>query len=129
MSAMRDERAEVFEYADIGSDGRAAPSYSRTGTYWTRRGVPSAREGTTAGQASQSVDAVFEFAGGIEIPADGALRHQDGTYYKVVGVKLVRGTASEKVQVVEAVYADEQVLALVDTDFLEDESDDFIVIE
>lgn len=118
-AATRDERAEVFGYSDPGTGGRSNPTYTRLGTYWTRRGIPGMREVTIAGQASQTVDAVFEFSGAITIPGDGAVRHQDGTVYKITGVGLARGTASETDQIVLGVYADEMTLRIVDRLLLE----------
>lgn len=112
-AALRDERASVYSYSDTGTGGRAAPTYTKVDTYWTRRSTPTASEATVSGQAAQRIDAVFEFAGGVSVPADGAIRHQDGTLYKIVGVKLIRSTSGETDKIVDAVFADEMSLATV----------------
>lgn len=111
-ASLNDERTKVFTYSDVGTDGRATPSYALAGTYWSRRSTPSGREATIAGQAGMRLDAVFTFDGSVVLQADGALRAQDGTYYKITAVLPVRSTASLKEKIVYAEYSDEQLLTV-----------------
>ncbi len=112
MSAgIRDERCGVYSYSDVGNNGRALPTYALSGTYWSRRSVPSGREATIAGQAGMKVDAVFAFDSRLTIPPDGALKYRDGTVYKITSILPVREVGPLAEQIVYAAYSDEQVLA------------------
>lgn len=111
MSNLRDQRLEVFGYSDEGTGGRSAPTYTLASTYWGRHASPSGSERTIAGQASQSVDAVFLFAGEATIPADGAIRTPDGEVFKVTAVLPRRYPSGLKRWQVYGVRADEMELS------------------
>jgi hypothetical protein len=114
-ASLRDERVKLYTYSNTGTGGRATPRYTFSVSRWARRAIPGSREATVAGQASQQVDAVFILPDRVGIDADGAIRAQDGTLYKITGVMPVRNTASIAEQIVFATYAAEMSLSVSET--------------
>lgn len=103
---LRDQRCEIFAYADTGTDGIPATTYTRTGTWWCRVEPVSAREASIAANSDHQVDVNIVFAReATGLTTDGVIRHGT-TIYKVNGVKPARMTGE---QVVTAVYAASEV--------------------
>lgn len=105
----RDQRATVYNYAPVNTDGVEATSYVRVNStsadkgWWCRIEPVTSSESMIAQQQSLRVDALIEFSLEVTgLTADGAVRHlASGTMYKIVGLRKNRDGRMWIVQAVE----------------------------
>lgn len=102
-ASLRRHRADVFHYADAGTDGEIDSVYVRQvspaadGMWWCSRATPTGREITIAAASSHRVDAVFCFAAVCPVTVTSAIRCAGSSY--LVRAVLPRDHGRDEVQV------------------------------